>query len=172
MVERQFHVGMNLGLPSRPFSVVVRCRWGVEDGGGGAVDGFAVDLEPLAHLLEALDLGLRDDALGVRADVEEIVAAFAGDVDEVAEEGLGGLEVGVVGLEAPGVVHGHAGLPVAAGIALCGDVLLGGFGVALVGAAETVVPDEVGVFVEELDDFGGALGSHGLSGVSNQMTTG
>src|SRR5271154_932153 len=65
----------------------------VEEGGFGVVDGFAVDLEPLAHLLEALDLGCGNDAVGVWADVEEVVAALAGDVDEIAEEGLGGLEV-------------------------------------------------------------------------------
>src|SRR5579871_6123455 len=136
----------------------------VEEGGAGVVDGFAVDVEPLAHLLETLDLGGGDDAVGVGADVEEIVAALACDVDEVAEESFGGFEVGIEGLEAPGVVHGHAGLPVATGKALGGDVLLGGPGVALVGAAETVVPDEVGVLVEEFDDLGGALGCHGLAG--------
>ena len=70
--------------------------------------------------MKALDLRCGDDAVGVGADVEEVVAAFAGDVDEVADEGFGGLEIGVVGLEAPGVVHGHAGLPVAAGEALGG----------------------------------------------------
>jgi hypothetical protein len=137
----------------------------VEDGGGGSVDGVAVDLEPLAHLLEALDLGLRDDAVGVRPDVEEVVAALADDVDEVAEENFGGLEVGVEVLVAPGVVDGHAGLPVAAGETLRGDVLLGGLGVAFVGSAEAVVPDEVGVFVEDLDDLGGALGGHLLGSV-------
>ncbi len=100
----------------------------------------------------------------VGADVEEIVAAFAGDIDEVAEKGFGGLEVGVEGLVAPGVVDGHAGLPVAVGEALRRDELLGGFGVAFVGAAEAIVPDEVGVFVEELDDLGGAFGGHGLAG--------
>ena len=134
----------------------------IEDRWAGAVDGLAVDLHPLAYLLETLDFRLRDDAVGVGADVEEVVAALAGDVDEVAEEGLGGLEVGVEGLVTPGVVDGHAGLPVSAGEALGGDVLLGGLGVALVGSAETVVPDEVGVLVEEGDDLGGALRSHVL----------
>src|SRR5690242_9275787 len=99
---------------------------GAEEGGVGAVDGLAVDLDPLAHLVQALDLGGGDDAVGVGADVEEVVAALAGDVDEVAEQGLGGLEVVVVGLVAPGVVHGHAGLPVFAGVAVGGDELLGG----------------------------------------------
>lgn len=136
----------------------------VEDGGVGSVDGFAVDLHPLAYIVQTVDLGLRHDAFGVGADVEEVVAALAGDIDEVADEGLRGLEVGVEGFVSPGVVDGHAGFPIAAGVALGGDVLLGGFGVALVGSAETIVPDEVGVFVEELDDLGGALGGHHLGG--------
>ncbi|MCU1247396.1 MAG: hypothetical protein JWQ49_425 [Edaphobacter sp.] len=113
----------------------------VEEGGVGVVDGFAVDFEPLAHLLEALDLRGGDYAVGVGADVQEVVAALAGDVDEIAEEGFGGLEVGVEGFVAPGVVHGHAGLPVATGVALRWNELLGGFGIAFVGAAEAVVPD-------------------------------
>src|SRR5438876_177167 len=142
--------GGELGLAALILLGLAECSGGdVEERGVGVVDGLAVDGEPLAYLLEAFDLGGGDVALGVGADVEEVVAAFAGDVDEVAEKGFGGLEVGVVGLEAPGVVHGHAGLPVAAGVALGGDELLGGLGVALVGATEAVVPDEVGVLVEE-----------------------
>src|SRR5215469_14097739 len=78
----------------------------VEEGGFGVVDGFAVDLEPLAHLVEAFYFGGGDDPVGVGADIEQVVAAFAGDVDEVAEESFSGLEVGVVGFVAPGVVHG------------------------------------------------------------------
>jgi hypothetical protein len=138
--------------------------FGAEEGGLGVVDGFAVDAEPVAHLAEAVGLGGGDDAGGVGADVEEVVATLAGDVDEVAEEGLGGFEVGVVGFVAPGVVHGHAGLPVAAGVALGRDELLGGFGVALVAGAETVVPDEVGVLVEEGDDLAGEGGRHVFGG--------
>src|ERR1700754_783206 len=108
----------------------------VEEGGFGVVDGFAVDFEPLAHLLETFYFGGRDDAVRVGADVEEIVGAFAGDVDEVAEESLGGFEVRVEGFVAPGIVDGHAGLPVTTWIALGGDVLLGGFGVAFTASAE------------------------------------
>jgi len=57
----------------------------VEESGLGVVDGFAIDSEPLAHLLEAFDFGRGNDAVGVGADVEEIVAALAGDVDEVVK---------------------------------------------------------------------------------------
>jgi hypothetical protein len=42
----------------------------IEERGLGVVDGFAVDLKPLAHLLEAFDLGCGDDAVRVGADVE------------------------------------------------------------------------------------------------------
>lgn len=132
----------------------------VKDRGAGAVDGLAIDLEPLAQLLEAVTPGLRDDALGVGPDVQEMVASLAGDVDEVAEEGLGGFEVGVVVLADPGVVDGHAGLPIAAREALRGDVLLGCFGVALVSPSQAVVPDEVRVLVENLDNLGGTLRGH------------
>ena len=145
------------------FCVAESSGWDIEESGVGFIDRVAVDAEPLADLLKAFNLRRGDDAAGIRADVEKVVAAFAGDVDEVAEQGLGGLEVGVVGLVTPGVVDGHAGLPVATGIALGGDVLLGGFGVTLIASAEAVVPDEVGVLVEYLDDLGGALGGH-LSG--------
>jgi len=98
----------------------------------------------------------------VGADVEEVVAAFTGDVDEIAEQSLGGFEVGVVGFVAPGVVHGHAGFPVAAGVALGRDELLGGLGVTLIASAEAVVPDEVGVLVEEFDNFASEFGRHVL----------
>ena len=93
----------------------------------------------------------------IRPDVEQVVAALAGDVDQVVQQGFGGLEVGVVRLVAPGVVDGHAGFPVAAGEALRGDGLLGGLGVALVAAAEAVVPDELGCWFSSVYDLGRAL---------------
>ena len=52
-----------------------------------------------------------DFAGSVRADVEQVVAALARDVDQVADQGAGGLPLMVVRLVAPRVVHGHAGLP-------------------------------------------------------------
>ena len=67
-----------------------------EQGRLGVVDGFAVDSEPLAHLVKSVSLGGGDDAGGVGTYVEQIIAALAGDVDEVPEEGFGGLKVGVV----------------------------------------------------------------------------
>ena len=161
VVERQFQLGMNLGLPSLSFSVVLKLpASGAEEGGLGAVDGFAVDARATCPSGADARPPARGQRPWSRADVEEIVAALAGDVDEVAQQRFGGLEVGVVGLVAPGVVHGHAGFPVAAGIALRRDVLLGGFGVALVASAEAVVPDEVGMLVEQGDDLAGERGRH------------
>src|SRR4051812_47376372 len=108
--------------------------------GGRAIDCFAVDREPLADLLEAIDFSRGDFAEGGRADVEEVVAAFAGDVDEIVEKVARAFEMGVVLFVAPGVVDGHAGFPVAAGDSCCGDALFRSAGVA--GAvAETVVGD-------------------------------
>ena len=142
------------------FGVAEAAGFGSEEGGFGVVDGLAIDREPLAHLLESLDLRCGDDALRIRADIQQIVAAFAGDVDQVTEEGFGGFEVGIEGFEAPGIVHGHASFPVAAGISLGWNELLRGFGVALVGSTETVVPDEIGVLVEEGDDLSCSGGRH------------
>ena len=72
----------------------------------------------------------------------------------------GALPVVVVALVAPGVVHGHAGLPIAAGVAGGGDELLGRLGVALVAAAEAVVVDDAGLELEQGNQLLGALLVH------------
>jgi hypothetical protein len=51
----------------------------------------------------------------------------------------------IVTLESPGVVHRHAGFPIAPWKSGGRDVLLGGFGVALVSSAEAVVVDDAGL---------------------------
>src|SRR6185437_16475016 len=56
-------------------------------------------------------------------------------------------------LVAPGVVHGHAGFPVFSWISLGRDVLFGSLGVPLVASTEAVVPDEIGVLIEQRDDL-------------------
>ncbi len=48
------------------FGVAEGAGGNVEESGLGVVDGFAVDLEPLAHLLEPLDLGGRGRCRGSR----------------------------------------------------------------------------------------------------------
>jgi hypothetical protein len=146
------------------FGGAERAGLGPEESGLSVVDGFAVDGYPFAYLLQAFDLGGGNYAVGIGTDVEQVVAAFAGDVDKIAEQGLGGFEVSVEGLVTPGVVHGHAGLPVFAGITGGGDVLLGGLGIALVASAEAVVPDEIGMLIEEFDDLSGEGGRHVLGG--------
>src|ERR1700760_316752 len=134
--------------------------FGAEEGGLGAVDRGAIHREPLTYLVETLDFSRRDDTLGVRSDVEQIIAALAGNVDQVAQQSFGGLEIMVVGLVTPGVVHGHAGFPVAAGITLRRNVLFRCFGIAVVTAAEPIVPDQIGVLVKQSDDLAGQSWRH------------
>src|ERR1700739_1661182 len=54
---------------------------GSEESGLCSVDRCAVDREPPAYLVKTLDLGWRDDTLGVGSNVEKIVPSLAGDVD-------------------------------------------------------------------------------------------
>src|SRR4029079_14998154 len=92
------------------------------------------------------------------ADVQQVVAALRRDVDEVPDDRLRGLPVGVVRLEPPRVVHRHAAFPVHALDAVGGNLLLGSADVAGVRAvrlveafhafpprADAVVDDDVGL---------------------------
>ena len=56
--------------------------------GLGAINRLAIYLHPLADVFQTLDAGLGDEAFGCGADIEEVVAAFAGDVDELLNEGF------------------------------------------------------------------------------------
>ena len=131
-----------------------------EEGWPGAVDGLPIDRQPLAHLVQPFRLGGWDNTIRVRSDVEQIVAAFADDIDEIVQQRLRGFEVSIIRFEAPGVIHGHAGLPILTGEALGWDVLLGRLGITLVATAETVVPDEVGMLVQQGDNLCCALWCH------------
>ena len=71
-----------------------------------------------------LTLSAGHAAVALRADVQQVVAALAGDVDQVADERLVGFPGVVVVAVAPGRVQRHAGLPIHAGHAGGGDVLL------------------------------------------------
>src|SRR5208337_3513810 len=68
------------------FAFLVRTRvgecasLGPEGGRAGAINGFAIDLHPLAHFGQPLQAWLRDQALACRADIQQVIAAFAGDV--------------------------------------------------------------------------------------------
>src|SRR6185437_7308392 len=56
--------------------------------GAGPINCLPVDCQPFSHPLKMFDFGGGYDAVRIRPDVEEIVAAFAGDIDEVAEKRL------------------------------------------------------------------------------------
>jgi hypothetical protein len=64
-----------------------------KDRGAGAVNGLAVHFHPRADFLEAVHFRLRNQALAGRADVKQIISAFAGDVAQVVDERRGGFEV-------------------------------------------------------------------------------
>ena len=112
------------------------CR--VEGTGGGAVNGIAVTAHPAANFLEDADGAGGNGAFGGWADVEEIIAAFAGDVGEVADNFAGGFEVMVVFVVAPMPIEGHADLERIGG-ALAGNFL---FGRAVVGGDAEAIIDE------------------------------
>jgi len=81
----------------------------------GAVDGTAVGLEPRAYGFERLDGSLRNGAVRLGTDVEQIVTALLGACGEVVDDALGRFPFGVVKLKAPAEIHGVAGLPGALG---------------------------------------------------------
>src|SRR6202041_3478988 len=103
---------------------------GAKQGGAGSVNGLAVDGQPVADLMKALDLLGRHTAVRVGPNVQQIVATLAGNVDEIAQQRLGGFEVMVVRLESPRAIHGHARLPIASGISLRRYELLGCVGIS------------------------------------------
>ena len=79
--------------------------------GPASVDGLTVRVEPLAHLVEALD-GLEGHvAVAPRADVQHEVAVQADVVDERLEQGRRGLPAAVQSVETPGVGDGPRALP-------------------------------------------------------------
>jgi len=71
-----------------PASACSGRRAALERAGGGCVDRLAVDLHPLAHRGQTLD-ARPESGLRSLADVQQIVAALAGAVDQVADERLG-----------------------------------------------------------------------------------
>jgi len=98
--------------------------------GPGSIYSRPVDLEPFADLAEALLPRIGNEALAVRPEVEQIVAALGGDVDEIVDEGCGTFPVIVRLFESPAVIGGHAAFPVHGRSALAQDLLLGGAKVA------------------------------------------
>src|SRR5262245_61469376 len=76
-----------------------------------AVDRFAVDLQPLPHFAQNVLARLRDDAFGGRADVEQVVAALAGDVHQFEYDVGRLLPMVVVALVSPRVVGRRGNFP-------------------------------------------------------------
>ena len=75
-----------------------------------AVDCLAVNLHPLAYLLQTLHSHLWQTAVGLRADIHKQVGVAAGCVHEIMNESLCRLVVLVCNLVAPHAVHCLAGL--------------------------------------------------------------
>jgi hypothetical protein len=67
---------------------------------------------PATQLLQNSHLLLADAPVRPRSDIQQQVAAHADAVDQDPDDLVGGLVVDVVGLIAPGVVHGQAEFPV------------------------------------------------------------
>src|ERR1035441_676819 len=88
----------------------------------GIADGLAALLHPLTHPGHDLDRFRGDGSVGLRADIQQVVAGIAGAGDQVFDNGLGRLPIVVGFLIAPTVVHRHAGFP---GTLLGHDALLG-----------------------------------------------
>src|SRR5207248_2132492 len=68
----------------------------IERAGAAAVDRFAVGFHPLADLAKDADRFRRELALGRRADVEQVVASLARDIDQILDYDFGFLPVVVV----------------------------------------------------------------------------
>jgi hypothetical protein len=77
----------------------------------GAVDGLAVDAEPVSDLEQDFAGGLGDEAVGLRADVEQEHAVLADDVYEVGDEAAGFLEFVALDVSPGDVGDRGIGLP-------------------------------------------------------------
>lgn len=80
--------------------------------GPGAVDSLSVYRQPGTHFAENALHFIRNGAVRARADVDEQIAIFADDIDELVDDKLRGFEAIVLDV-APGfVADGSVGLPV------------------------------------------------------------
>jgi hypothetical protein len=75
------------------------------------VYGFAVNREPIADSPETLLKFRLDQTVGLRSDVQQEVAATAGDFDEAPNEKLRRFIFTIIRVICPRLVYGHAGLP-------------------------------------------------------------
>src|SRR5689334_9459792 len=79
-----FHRGI------RRAQLVAEGRW------PGAVDRFAIDLQPAAYRTQIILAGLRDNAFGSGPDIQQIITALADDIHQFESEILRALPVVVV----------------------------------------------------------------------------
>ncbi|OPZ07697.1 MAG: hypothetical protein BWZ10_02779 [candidate division BRC1 bacterium ADurb.BinA364] len=128
-----------------------------EGAGAGAVYRLAVRFQPLADGFEAFDAFARDDALGRRADVEQIIAALGHDIDQQAEQLFDGFPVQIVFLEAPGVVEGGRRFPIAID-APRGNLVVAHRGIIAQVVAGAPVHQAIGLAFVHLLHEGAALG--------------
>src|SRR5580692_2064667 len=89
-----------------------------------SVNGGAVTRHPLPHFRQDTHGILRNRAIRLRADVQEIVSAVAGTGNEIPNDSFGALPVVIGPMVAPTVVKRHAALPRPASL-LRNDFLLG-----------------------------------------------
>src|ERR1700694_1841022 len=77
----------------------------------GSIDRFAVDREPIANRPQSLLKFRLNDAVGLRANIEQEVAAAARDLNQAANEEVSRFVIQIIFVIGPCVVNGHAGLP-------------------------------------------------------------
>ena len=78
----------------------------------GAVDGFAVNIKPGAHIEQQVARAVRDCSIGPGPDIEQQLAVLADSVNQVVNQPVGSFERKVVGI-APraAVIYGRVGNP-------------------------------------------------------------
>jgi hypothetical protein len=88
-----------------------------------AINRRLIRLHPPAGFIQALHARLRNQPFAGRSHIEQVIAAFAGAVDEIADEGGGGFPILVMFVVAPMAVHRHARFPIDARHPHRGDFL-------------------------------------------------
>ena len=130
--------------------------------GGCPVNAFAVAAHPAADFVERGDAGLRDSAIGHGSDVQEIIAAFADDFDEAANDDAGRFPILIEFAVAPGGVESLRSFPVffetAGGHAVVSHILVISHEFLLV-AADAAVDEALRLEgVNDAGKFGGVFG--------------
>src|SRR5262249_11751214 len=121
----------------------------------GTVDALSVYLHPLSDIGQSLVDGVGKSAELGRTYIQEEVAALMGDIAKLVDQVFGRFPVVIAFRVAPGVIHGHAGLPEPAARHGVGGNSLLGSGVIL-GLLVAIVDDDAGLkLADEGVDFCG-----------------